>query len=187
MTKPCGEPLSLSTLLAYWLGELDSEAERQVEQHFFGCAHCGGNLAEIVALGGAIRTVFQTGLLTTIISAAFLERMKQRGMQVREYPVSPGGRTYCTITAADDAVIARMKAPLANVARLDVLQIDEAGNTHARHIDVPFDARAGEVLVCPAAAALKTMPSFCDTMRLVTIDAAGERVLGDYIFDHQPS
>jgi anti-sigma factor RsiW len=186
MTNPCAEPLSLATLLAYWLGELDDDAERQAEEHFFGCAHCSGNLDELATLAGTIRSAFASGILTTVISAAFLERMKQRGMKVREYPVSPGGRAYCTITAADDAVIARLKAPLADAARLDVLRLDEAGNVNARHIDVPFDAAAGEVLICPSALAVRTMPAYCETMRLVIVDATGERVLGDYVFDHQP-
>lgn len=187
MTTPCAEPLSLGTLLAYWLGELDGHAERHAEEHFFACAHCSGNLEELVALAGAIRSTFESGVLTAVISAEFLERMKQRGMKVREYPVSPGGRVNCTIGALDDAVISRLKAPLADVARLDVLRIDPDGKIRAHYVDVPFNAEVGEVLVCPSAAILKKMPAFLDTMRLVAVDSAGERVLGDYIFDHAPS
>ena len=187
MTNSCREPLSLTTLLAYWLGELDDDAERHVEEHFFACAHCSGNLAELVALADTIRSTFESGLLTAVISAAFLERMKHRGMKVREYPVSPGGRVNCTIGASDDAVISRLKAPLADVARLDVLRIDADGKIRAHYVDVPFDAAAGEVLVCPSAAILKTMPAFLDAMRLIAVDSGGERVLGDYVFDHTPS
>jgi hypothetical protein len=76
---------------------------------------------------------------------------------------------------------------LTGVERLDVVRLDEGGNIQTRHLDVPFDAVAGEVLLCPAAASIRLRSSFRETMRLIGIDAAGERVLGDYVFDHRPS
>ncbi len=186
MTDSCATPLSLSTLLAYWFGELGDEATRQAEEHFFGCAVCGANLEELAALGGGVRAVFEAGLVTAIISPALVERMKERGMKLREYPVAPGGTVNCTVTAQDDAVISRLQAPLAGVKRVDVLRLDRSGAVRFRYADVPFDAAAGEVLVCPSAVALKAMPAFRDTMRLLAIDGEGERVLGDYVFDHTP-
>lgn len=187
MTNACAAPLSLDTLLAYWFGELGDEAERQAEEHFFGCAHCSANLEEVATLGGAVRSVFASGFITAIISPALAERMKERGMKLREYPVEPGGTVNCTIAAQDDAVISRLKAPLAGVIRVDVLRLDESGVVRSRYSDVPFDAAAGEVLVCPSSAGLKTMPAYRETMRLLAIDAEGEHALGDYVFDHTPS
>src|SRR5215469_7596340 len=99
MTNACAKPLSLGTLLAYWFGELDGDTERQVEEHLFACAHCSGNLDVLAALGQGIRSVFETGRISAILSPGFVERMKERGMKLREYPVSPGGRASCTITA----------------------------------------------------------------------------------------
>jgi hypothetical protein len=187
MTSSCREPLSLGTLLAYWFGELDAEAERQVEEHFVGCAYCSETLEALAALGLGIRAVFETGLVSAILSPAFVERMKERGMKLREYPVAPGGTVNCTITAQDDAVISRLKAPLAGRTRIDVLRLDREGNVRLRYTDVPFDPAAGEVLVCPSASVLKAAPAFRDTMRLLAIDVDGEHALGDYIFDHTPS
>lgn len=187
MSDPCATPLPLATLIAYWLGELDGEGERETEEHVFGCAHCSANLEALVALGDGIRAAFASGMVTAVISSAFLAKMKERGMRLREYPVSPGGTVSCTITAQDDALVGRLKAPLGGAARLDVVQVDEAGNVRRRYTDVPFDPAAGEVLICPPAAFLRTMPAFRDTIRLLAIDADGERVLGDYVFDHMPS
>jgi len=186
MTNACATPLPLGTLLAYWFGELDADAERQTEEHFFACARCSDNLAALAALSDGIRSVFERGMISAILSPAFVERMKSRGMRLREYPVSPGGKVDCTITAQDDAVIARLKAPLAGLTRVDVLRLDRQGNVHLRYTNVPFDPAAGEVLVCPSASVLKAAPAFLDTMRLLAVDADGERVLGEYIFDHTP-
>lgn len=186
MTTSCYKPLTLGMLLAYWFGELDGEAEQQAEEHFLACDYCSGNLEALVAFGQGIRSVFETGMVSAILSPAFVERMKERGMQLREYPVSPGGKANCTITTQDDAVIARLKAPLGGLTRVDVLRLDREGNVRLRYSDVPFDPAAGEVLVCPSAGVLRAAPAFRDTMRLLAIDADGERVLGDYIFDHTP-
>jgi hypothetical protein len=187
MTNACAMPLSLDTLLAYWFGELGEEAERRTEQHFFDCADCCANLEEMATFGAAVRSVFASGFITAIISPAVVERMKERGMKLREYPVEPGGTVNCTIAAQDDAVISRLKARLAGVMRVDVLRLDESGTVRSRHADVPFDAAADEVLVCPSSAALKAMPAYRETMRLLAIDAEGEHALGDYVFDHTPS
>jgi hypothetical protein len=56
-----------------------------------------------------------------------------------------------------------------------------------RFEDVPFDAAAGEVLVLPAPAALKRHGAFTQHMRLLAVEDAGERVLGEYTFVHTPS
>ena len=94
---------------------------------------------------------------------------------------SPGGSVNCTIAAADDFVVSRLAAPLSGVQRLDL--VTDAG----RFEDVPFDAAAGEVLMCPAPAELKRRSAFTHHVRLVSVDEAGERVLGEYTFLHTPS
>jgi len=52
---------------------------------------------------------------------------------------------------------------------------------------VPFDAAAGEVLMCPAPAPLKRRGAFTHRVRLVAVEDAGERLLGEYTFEHAPS
>ena len=91
----------------------------------------------------------------------------------------------CTIAAADDAVVSRLRAPLAGVRRLDLVRL-RAG-AEDRIEDVPFDAETGEVLVVPSSAWLKTMPAFTMRMRLLAVGDAGERQVGDYTFNHSPS
>jgi hypothetical protein len=83
--------------------------------------------------------------------------------------------------SADDFVVSRLSAPLQGVRRLDLI------TTAGRFEDVPFDAEAGEVLVCPAPALLKKKGAYTHHMRLVAVEDEGERVLGDYAFSHSPS
>jgi hypothetical protein len=105
---------------------------------------------------------------------------------LREYRVEPGGSVNCTVGADDDAVISRIRAPLAGVKRLDVVQMLEGGEPESRLADVPFDAGTGEVLLIHSTAWLKTMPAFTMRTRLIAVGEAGEKPIGDYTFNHSP-
>jgi len=170
-----------ATLVDYWFGDLDAAEEAQFEEHLFGCAECTAKLEELAALGAAVRAAWCAGAVRAVISRALFEAMKKEGLRLREYPLGPGGSVNCTIAATDDFVVSRLSAPLAGVRRVDLV------TSGGRFEDVPFDAEAGEVLVCPEPAELKRKGAFTTRMRLVAVEEAGERVLGEYTFVHTPS
>ncbi len=184
----CAKPIELEALLAYWLGELAPAAEAPLEEHLFACASCAARLEELAALAAGIRAAVREGRVEAVIPAPFLETLKRQGLRIREYRVPPGGRAECTLRAQDDAVVGRMQAPLAGVKRLDALERLEVGGevSEERVEDVPFDPAAGEVLFLPSAAALRHMPAHTMRVRLVAVDEAGERPLGEYTFAHTP-
>ena len=168
-------------LVDYWFGELPTDEEAAFEEHLFGCGECTAKLEELEALGTAVRAAWREGAVRAVISRVLLDAMKKEGLRLREYPLKPGGSVNCTIASADDFVVSRLSAPLEGVRRLDLV------TTAGRFEDVPFDAAAGEVLVCPAPAPLKKMGTYTHHMRLVAVEEAGERVLGEYTFLHSPS
>ncbi len=191
MTGPrCAMPIEVEALVVYWLGELPAGVEAQIEEHLFGCAYCTRRLEELAALAFGIRAVVRNGALGAMITRPFLEHMKRQGMRVREYGLAPGERVACTICADDDAVVGRMRVPLAGVKRLDALQSLDLGDGEAqrwRLEDVPFDPNADEILVLPSATALKKLPAHTFRVQLVAVDESGERPLGEYTFAHTPS
>ena len=91
------------------------------------------------------------------ISVPFLEALKRQGLRIREYRVPAGGRAEVGGEASEQRVE-----------------------------DVPFDPAAGEVLFLPSAAALRKRPVHTVRVRLVAVDEAGERALGEYTFAHTP-
>lgn len=181
----CGSPIGYETLVAYWLGEVPESREAMLEEHIFGCAHCAGRLEGLAALRSGVRAAVKNGRVGMVVSAPFVEEMKRAGLCLREYRLGPGGSVNCTIDRGDDAVVSRIQAPLAGVRRLDVVHDD--GKAEVRLADVPFDAEAGEVIMIPSAAWLKTMPAFTMRTRLIAVGDAGEKPIGDYTFHHAPS
>jgi hypothetical protein len=183
----CENPIGFETLVAYWLGEIPEKRESILEEHLMSCAYCTERLEGLAALASGVRAAVQEGKVSMVVTAPFAETMKQAGLRLREYRLESGGSVNCTIRTDDDAVISRLRAPLAGVKRLDVVRMRGGGVPDARLADVPFDAETGEVLVIPSAAWLKTMPAFTMRMRLIAVGEAGEKQIGDYTFNHSPS
>lgn len=186
---PCGGPLAVESLVAWWLAEAPDAAADEVEAHLFGCAACTRRLAELVALASGIRAAVRGGAVQAVITQPFLDELKRQGMRIREYGLGPGERVACTLGAHDDAVVSRMRVPLAGVTRVDALQsIDfpDGPGERWRLEDVPFDPAADELLSLPSAAALRKLPAHTFRVRLVAVDAQGERPLGEYTFAHTP-
>jgi hypothetical protein len=183
----CEKPIGFETLVAYWLGEEPEAREAMLEEHLFGCAYCTERLEGLAALASGVRAVVKDGTVSMVVSRPFVDAMKQAGLRLREYRVEPGGSVNCAIGADDDAVVSRLRAPLAGVKRLDVVQMRGGGEPEVRLADVPFDAETGEVLMIPSAAWLKTMPAFTTRTRLIAVGEAGEKQIGDYTFNHSPS
>ena len=186
----CRNPIELERLAAYWLGELAAGEAEKVEEHFFACAHCSGRLEWLAALSDGVRAAVRAGAFGLVVSAPFVEALKQAGFRLREYRNAPGGRLECTMAAEDDAVVSRLQAPLAGVRRLDLVQNVRVGADdwpEMRLEDVPFDPAGGEVLYILPPKALKAMPAHTARMRLVSVGEAGERAIGEYAFAHTPS
>jgi len=183
----CKNPIGFETLVACWLREMPENSETALEEHLFGCAHCTERLEGVAALASGVRAVVMDGKVTMVVSAPFLDAMKQAGLSLREYRVQPGGSVNCTIATDDDAVISRLQAPLTGVERIDLVRVRSGVESELRVADVPFNVDAGEVLVVPSAAWLKAMPAFTMQMRLIAVGKAGEKQIGEYTFNHSPS
>ena len=186
----CPNAVAIETLLAWWLGELPQVEQEGLEEHLFACTSCTRRLDELAGLAAGVRGAVRAGAVGLVVTAPFVERLKQTGLRLREYRLGPGEGVNCTIRDDDDAVVGHMRAPLAGVTRVDALHRLEMGGVAGPEVrieDVPFDPAAGEVLFVPSAAALRKMPANKLRVRLVAVEAAGETALGDYTFAHAPS
>ncbi|MGE5171512.1 MAG: anti-sigma factor family protein [Rudaea sp.] len=179
----CKSPLDDEALVDYWLGELDEDGETPIELHLLGCEECSARLAEIVALGDGIRAALEGGAVRMFVTAAFVRNVARRGLQVREYRVPRNGSVNCSVAPEDELLVAHLEAPLGGVERLDAIAYVDDEKTDVYH-DIPFDAASGEVVAASKIAQVRTLPSHVQRIRLVAVGRDGERVIGDYTFNH---
>lgn len=180
---PCRARIGEPELLAYWLDDLDEAAQARVEEHLLGCGSCSDRLAELVSLGDAVRAAFAQGKVGAFVTDAFVKRLAGHGMRLREYRVPRNGSVNCSIAPEDDGVVAYLEAPLAGVKRVDAITyVADAPAEVSR--DIPFDTASGEVVILPPVALLRAMPSHRQRVRLVAVDDSGERLIGEYTFNH---
>lgn len=185
-TSACPSPLDWNSLLAYWLGELDPDSEARIELHYLGCPDCSRQLEELAALAQGVRALTRTSGIDAVVSADFVRRLSERGLRVREYRVPCNGSVNCTVAPEDDFVVAYLEGPLADVARVDLVYFTRDNGQGIRHEDIPFDPHSGSVALSTRIAALRALPATTQRVRLLAVTEDGERILGDYTFNHTP-
>jgi hypothetical protein len=184
----CSRPLDAAVLADYWLAALAKSEEEAVEEHLLDCDECGERLREVIALAAGLRNLACEGSLRMVVSDEFLKRAREAGLRVREYAPPPGGGVECTVTAADDLLIGRLAADFSGAKRVDLCICDERGVEQLRLPDIPVHSRTSTVVLQESITMAKAAPTSKMIMRLVAFDeAGGERVLGEYTFNHTRS
>ena len=183
----CKSPLAPAVLADYWLAELETAEEERVEEHLFACPDCSRELQDFLGLVEAIRSITRRGSLQVVVSGPFLERLRGDGLNIRQYEVSPGASVACTITDKDDLVISRLAADLTGAKQVDISQCDREGRELSRIRDIPLIGARNEVVWNQPTEALRALGNEVLHFRLIAVDEAQERVLGEYTFNHSPS
>lgn len=183
-SRGCAAPIGDAILADYWAGVLAAPDEETVELHLFDCDSCGARLHDAIALAEGVRGLVREGRLALVVSDAFLRRLAQDGLQVREYAAAPGGSVNCTVGADDVVVAGRLAADLRAVRGVDLSICDERGTEQFRRSDIPVSPDADSVIFHEAVTFLKSAPTFTMVVKLVAVDADSERPIGEYTFNH---
>jgi hypothetical protein len=184
MSEPvCIRAIPTSALLAYWMGENVAE-EAALEEHLMGCPRCSARLDSLVRVGQGIRRATRSGNFHGVVSAAFIETLRQDGLRVREYHLQPNSSVACTVAPDDDLVVSYLSAPLHDVQRLDLVFEDLVAGHAMRLTDVAFDPAAEQIVLAPNTSALRDFETGTRRARLIAVDDGVERELGSYTFDH---
>lgn len=180
----CATPLNAAVLADYWLGLVSKSEEENIEEHLFTCDECGSRLAEVIALAEEIRNLALEGSLRMVVSETFLERAQAAGKRVRQYAPPRGGDVECTVTLEDDLLIGRLAANFSEFQRVDLALCDGSGAEQMRMTDIPFRPGEGTLLLQESITYAKAMPTMVMIARLVAVDETGERLVGEYTFNH---
>ncbi len=180
--------IDAAVLADYWLAALAKPEEEAVEEHLLNCDRCGARLREVIALAEGVRNLAREGSLRMVVNDAFLKRAAEEGLRVREYAPPAGGGVECTVTAEDDILIGRLAANLSGAKRVDLCICDERGVEQLRLPDIPVHSGASSIVYQESITFAKAMPTSKLIVRLVAVDeAGGERLLGEYTFNHTRS
>lgn len=181
----CSAPVEAVVLADYWMARLPHAGEEAIEEHLLACEACSARLREVIALAEGVRALAREGRLRLVASDTLLQRLAEDGARIREYAPPAGGSVRCTVAADDTLVVGRLAADLAGAQRVDLVVCDEHGHERRRLPDIPIGAGTARVLFHESTAFIKAAPTFTMVLRLVAVDdATGERLLGEYTFDH---
>jgi hypothetical protein len=186
IVSSCRVTFSAQSLTSYWLGELDDRTQSEFEEHLFGCAACTERLQALVRLAEGVRLAARSGNVRAILTAPFVERLKELGVRVREYCLQSGGSVNCTAAPEDDMIVAHLQAPLHNVQRLDLVMHDSAEAAPIRLSDIAFDPMSDEVVMLSNAVQLRQRSFATFRAQLVAVEPDREAVIGEYTFNHSP-
>lgn len=187
----CTRPLDAAALSDYWIGEMPRAEQRQIELHLLECDECGDRLREIIALAEGTRQLAREGALRVVLDQTFLDRAAQEGLRIRQYAPPPDGGVQCTVTQNDDLVVARLRLgtgiDLTNVESVDLAMCDPDGHEMMRLRAVPFHAASKEIIFNEPIARLRTLTTEVLLVKMFAVDPRGERLLGEYTFNHYAS
>ena len=94
----------------------------------------------------------------------------------------------CTVTAEDDILIGRLGANVTGAKRVDLCFCEERGVQQRRLPGIPAHSGTSSVVFQESITFAKAMPTTKTIARLVAVDeAGGERVLGEFTFNHTRS
>jgi hypothetical protein len=179
-----GPHLTFDSLVEYWLGQADDADAQRADMHLLGCDACGAMLDEVISLARGVQRAFSDGLVAAFISDAFVARLHERRVRVREYRVAQNSSVNCIVAPEDDILVGRLEAPLEGVSRVDVAIRRSLADEEHWVNDVPFDAVRGEVLFTPKLVALRELPTHDMHIRLLACDDMGRHEIGHYTFHH---
>ena len=183
----CLRTLDWDVLAEYWSAELDLSREEFIEEHLMSCGLCSARLESLVEMAEGIRILARRGDLRVVLSREFVARLETEGLRVRQYAPKAGGSVECTITAQDNLLVGRLAADLSGFTRVDAVFYDASGTERGRATDIPFLAALPEVVLNEPAAAARRYGHDVKVVKLLGLSVQGERVIGEYRFNHSPS
>jgi hypothetical protein len=177
--------IELARLCDWSLGLLPEEAAAEVEAHLFECDECTRTATFLLEAAARVPELVRQGHVHHVTTMALVRRMREDGLEIRHYEVSPGETVACSASVSQAYGTTRLEADLTGIESLTLEVKLEDGTVLDRVEDVPFDAREGAVLLAYTGDEIRSFPTMVLCMRLEAVDGAGRaRELASYRLSH---
>lgn len=176
----CPAPIPFETLAAWWARDLDEPAASELEAHVFSCDACA---AACEALGRLVGGLIE--VIPPVISEAHRARLIERGLRVVSTPCPADGAATARFAEGVDLLVHELRGDLSQAERVDVEVRGPDGSLAIRLEHVPFDARAGHVLVACQRHYQHVFGEGTDpTFHVLVTEKGKERKLAQYFVAH---
>ena len=175
-------------LLDWWSDARDDDADDPIALHLLSCDRCASLASTIARLAAAVRSLDGAALGRVFVTDALQNQLARAGVRMRLYHLSAGEVVPCAVAEDDELVITRLYSrpeDLAGVERVDLVA-DAGGMALGRVEDLPVNRQRSEIAFADTASLVRTIPGGTRvTLRLIGITGGEERVLGDYVLEHE--
>jgi hypothetical protein len=175
---PSAHPIPMETFAAWWTGELSADEATRVEEHLFACDECARASERFASLAAGLLE-----LNPPVISHSHRDRLLARGTRIKVTPVEAGVPARAVFDLDLDFLVHALRANLARAERVDVEILIEAHGEPLVYEGVPFDAMAGEVLICCQRHFEHLFPGD-PTFRVHAVESGQRRLVGEYLVHH---
>lgn len=184
----CGHPITLGDLVDYHLDELNPERAEAIEDHVFECSQCAARLDEVGRIASAVRAATHRAEVGANVTGAFLERVEDDGLTLRDYRLEPGDTVACS-AGPEDLFVVRLAADFSGAGRLtahvDFRDLKSGGSQALPPREVMPDLDRGEIVLIFPGSDVRSYPR---SLWTITVDGDGDRPrrFGPFVMDHTP-
>jgi hypothetical protein len=172
-------PAPFETLARWWLDDLPDADSTALEEHLFACDTCSAASESLADLVSGLRA-----WIPPVISHAQRERLARQGKKIRLNPVQAGADSHARFDRDLDLLVHVLRGNLSRAERVD-LEIGRPDMGWRIVLEnVPFDARAGEVLVACQRHYRDMFPGD-PVFKVMVVERGERRPLGDYFVIHE--
>jgi hypothetical protein len=173
----CAHPLPFETLAALW-SDPDAEGSAEVEQHLFACDECAARSHKLAKLVGGLRES-----IPAVISHDHRDRLVRGGRRIRNTLVDPRVEVHAHFTRDVDLLVHVLRGDLSKAEHVDVDVVLPDGSLFLRLEHVPFDAKAGEVLIA-CQRHYRELRDGDPRFRVHAVEGGVRRSVGEYLVVH---